>query len=108
MTFVGAGPPHPAGFEWDEDKRARNLAKHGVDFIDIVSMFGGELLENIDNRRDYGETRIGCLGELDGRVFSVVYVRRDENRRIRPMSESKERITRVTLEQAKRMKGETD
>ena len=82
MTFVGAGPPHPAGFEWDEDKRARNLAKHGVDFIDIVSMFGGELLENIDNRRDYGETRIRCLGELDGRVFSVVYVRRDENRRI--------------------------
>jgi uncharacterized protein len=82
LTFVGAGPPHPAGFEWDEDKRARNLAKHGVDFIDIVSMFGGELLENIDNRRDYGETRIGCLGELDGRVFSVVYVRRDENRRI--------------------------
>jgi uncharacterized protein (DUF4415 family) len=28
--------------------------------------------------------------------------------RERPMSESKERITRVTLEQAKRMKGETD
>lgn len=70
------------GFEWDEEKRASNLAKHGVDFIDVVPMFGGGLLEGIDDRRDYGESRIRCLGELGGRVFSVVYVWRSENRRI--------------------------
>ena len=26
------------GFEWDEDKRRRNLEKHGVDFLRTVLM----------------------------------------------------------------------
>jgi hypothetical protein len=56
--------------------------KHGVDFIDVIPMFGGELLERFDDRRDYGESRVRCLGAIGGRVFSVVYVWRDESRRI--------------------------
>jgi hypothetical protein len=26
-------------FEWDEAKRRANLARHGVDFLDVLSVF---------------------------------------------------------------------
>jgi uncharacterized DUF497 family protein len=69
-------------FEWDEAKRQQNLAKHGVDFRRVVQVFEGVLLELADNRRDYGESRFRCLGEIDGRVYQVVYTWRAANRRI--------------------------
>jgi uncharacterized DUF497 family protein len=28
-------------FEWDETKRASNVAKHGIDFISAVELFDG-------------------------------------------------------------------
>ena len=27
-------------FEWDEAKRKANIAKHGIDFLDVPEMFG--------------------------------------------------------------------
>ncbi len=44
-------------FEWDEDKRATNLAKHGVDFVRASRVFSGEIIERIDDRVDYREIR---------------------------------------------------
>ena len=82
MTFVGAGPSPPAGFEWDEDKRLSNLAKHGVDFRRAVQIFESRVLNFPDQRRDYGELRIRCLGEIEGRVYNVVYTWRGSIRRI--------------------------
>ena len=70
------------GFEWDERKRERNLLIHRVDFIDVLSIFDGATLEIVDERFDYGETRIRCLGDIGGRVYVVVYTRRGVNRRI--------------------------
>ncbi len=26
-------------FEWDENKRERNIRKHGIDFVSVVSIF---------------------------------------------------------------------
>jgi uncharacterized protein len=70
------------GFEWDERKRKSNLLIHKVDFIDVLSIFDGATLEIVDDRFDYGETRIRCLGEIEGRVYAVVYTWRGVNRRI--------------------------
>jgi uncharacterized DUF497 family protein len=72
------------GFEWDEAKRRRNLREHGVDFIDVFPLFDGDvgIKERIDRRFDYGETRIRCLGEIEGRVYVVIYTWRGGNRRI--------------------------
>jgi uncharacterized DUF497 family protein len=67
-------------FEWDEDKRQASLAKHGVDFVDMFPLFDGPFTEDVDDRRDYGETRINCTGE--GRVFVVTYTWRGATRRI--------------------------
>jgi uncharacterized DUF497 family protein len=69
-------------FEWDEAKRLSNLRRHGVDFVDIHPVFKGRVVEWIDDRLDYGELRIVCLGEIDNRVYVVIYTWRGENRRI--------------------------
>jgi len=69
-------------FEWDERKRETNLAKHRVDFIDAVIMFGGVILEAEDERRDYGERRFRALGVVKGQVLHVVYTLRHSRRRI--------------------------
>ena len=33
-------------FEWDEDKRQSNIAKHGIDFDRAATLFDGRLLAN--------------------------------------------------------------
>ena len=69
-------------FEWDGRKSAVNLAKHGVDFADAARMFEAPVLERLDDREDYGETRIAAVGVVEGRELFVVYTMRGENRRI--------------------------
>jgi uncharacterized protein len=69
-------------FERDEEKRQGNLVKHGVDFLDMTALFDGPTLEDIDDRYNYGETRINCTGEIQGRVFVVTITWRGADRRI--------------------------
>lgn len=78
MPHVDKGSPlHTIGpFEWDEAKRRQNLAKHGVDFRRAVQIFDGDVLEMAEVRRDYGEERIRCLGQIEGRVYRIVYTPR--------------------------------
>ena len=59
-------------FEWDERKRASNIAKHEIDFVDAVSIFDGPVLEVTDDRHDYGEQRIIALGRTSTGRFAVV------------------------------------
>jgi len=47
-------------FEWNAEKRRSNIAKRGVDFLDAVGIFIGNVLERIDDRSDYGEVRVNC------------------------------------------------
>jgi hypothetical protein len=69
-------------FEWDEAKRQSNLVKHGVDFRRAAQLFRGRTIEVVDRRRDYGERRLICFGEIDGRVYTLVYTWRGFIRRI--------------------------
>lgn len=73
---------YPQGFEWDEAKRRSNLAKHDVEFAEIFAMFEGHLVEERDDRRDYGEERWLAYGEAEGRVIAVVYTWRGNRRRL--------------------------
>jgi uncharacterized protein len=68
--------------EWHERKRRANLAKHGIDFAALDPMFAGSLVEEVDTRRNYGETRIKAIGEANGVIVSVVYTWRGERRRL--------------------------
>lgn len=65
-------------FQWDETKRESNLAKHGVDFRRAIQVFRGRIVERVDQRRSYGETRIRCVGEVEGRPYVVIYTWRDQ------------------------------
>lgn len=68
--------------EWDEDKREKNLEKHGIDFVRAVKIFENPVLEWVDNREDYGEKRTIALGHASDQFLVVVYTWRGENRRI--------------------------
>jgi uncharacterized protein len=60
-------------FEWDEDKRASNLSKHGVDFLRVALIFESATVEDVDDREEYDEERIIALVQVDGTVYRVVY-----------------------------------
>ncbi len=69
-------------FEWDPAKNEANLAKHGIDFRDAVKIFEAPVLEKVDTRREYGETRILSFGLYEDVELAVVYTMRGRNRRI--------------------------
>ena len=69
-------------FEWDEEKSPRNLAQRGFDFEFVCRIFEGDIIEQEDTRRDYGERRRVALGEVEGNVFAVVYTWREGRYRI--------------------------
>lgn len=64
-------------FEWDEDKRISNIAKHGFDFIGIDLVFEGEIVTVLDDRFDYGEERFVTFGMFNGRVVAVAHTETD-------------------------------
>jgi len=61
---------------WNEAKRARNLADHGIDFADLDDFFEGDLLTREDTREAYGEIRFQSIGVLHGIVLFVVWTPR--------------------------------
>lgn len=66
-------------FEWAEAKRAANLAKHGIDFVDALEMFAAPMFVRSDERKDYGELRWQGLGIVQGRLMVVAYTKREPN-----------------------------
>ena len=72
----------PMAFEWDENKRQSNLAKHGVDFVRAAKIFRNPVLEALDESEYLGEERFKAIGQWDGDCLIVIYTWRGENRRI--------------------------
>lgn len=70
-------------FEWDEAKSGACFAERGFDFAYVVRVFldPARVIET-DDRFDYGETRHRVIGQINGRVFVVVYTPRDGRFRI--------------------------
>ena len=69
-------------FEWDPDKAARNLEKHGIDFADAALALYDDLAVTLPDD-DADEQRFVTLG-LDalGRLLVVAYTWRDERVRV--------------------------
>ncbi len=67
-------------FEWDENKNQKNIAKHGIDFNDAITVFDDDdRIEARDGRNDYGEERIQVIGEAKPGVLMAVYTWRKNN-----------------------------
>ena len=90
-------------FEWDEAKRRRNLAKHGIDFDAVWEMEWAKAIHRPDIRQDYGEARYVALVPIAQLLCCCAYAERGGNRRIisvRPASrKEKEFYEEKTIDQ---------
>lgn len=70
-------------FEWDAEKAASNVAKHGVSFDEARAAFRDRFaLEFIDDRESYGEERLILIGASASGLLFVVYVEVAQRHRI--------------------------
>lgn len=72
----------PVRYEWDEAKRAENLAKHGIDFHAAPRFDWGLAVIHPDDRLAYGEERLIAHGPVDGRLYALVYTLRGDATRL--------------------------
>ena len=71
-------------FEWDPEKAAQNLQKHGVGFPEAATVFGDPLEVTIpDPDHSEGEARFLSLGlSSEGRLLVVVYTEEEGKIRV--------------------------
>ena len=69
-------------YEWNEGKRQKNLAIHGVDFSAIGSFVWEKTVVIQDTRKNYGETRFLAYGPIEDRLYCVAFTVREKNIRI--------------------------
>jgi len=60
-------------FEWDEQKNAINIRKHGFDFAEAWEIYDSPMLTAPDTREDYGEERWVGIGFLRERIVVIVF-----------------------------------
>jgi uncharacterized DUF497 family protein len=69
------------GFEWDEDKRLRNIAKHGLDFVRAQLVFDGRPFVTASSRH-LEEERWLTTAIVDDRYLTVIWTDRGNTIRI--------------------------
>ena len=69
-------------FDFDPDKDASNLSKHGFSLAAAAELNWDEALVWIDDRADYGEVRMVALAPIGDILFFVAFVDREQARRI--------------------------
>jgi uncharacterized DUF497 family protein len=70
-------------FEWDPEKAAQNLRKHGVTFSDARMAFEDPLrLVQLDAVHSVGEQRYYCVGRVGNGVLTVRFTIRGQRVRI--------------------------
>ncbi|MBK1619123.1 hypothetical protein CKO42_11900 [Lamprobacter modestohalophilus] len=84
---------------WDDAKRRRNLAKHGLDFAEAEAIFDGPIFTEQETREAYGEPRFKTLGMLHGRVIVLVWTERDDDLQLISLRYGDKRETRDFFKQ---------
>jgi uncharacterized protein len=70
-------------FTWVPKKNRINVRRHGIAFRDAARIFEGPTVERIDDRFDYGETRVYAIGLVNGIEITVIYTDcSDDERRL--------------------------
>lgn len=68
-------------YEWDEAKRVSNLAKHKVDFVDVVAFDWGINITREDDDVD-GEQRFVSIAAIYGVLHVLMWTERGEAVRV--------------------------
>ena len=70
-------------FEWDDNKSQRTLQDRGFDFGFASQAFSDpEAFREPDTRLGYGEARVRLYGQIQDKLFVVVYTERQGRFRI--------------------------
>ena len=69
------------GFEYDSEKSADNKRKHGIDFEEAQALWADDALIQVP-ARVVDEPRWLMIGRIEGKHWSAVITRRDENIRL--------------------------
>lgn len=67
---------------FNEEKDFLNKRKHNLSLSEAVKLEWDDALIWQDTRHDYGEVRMIALGAIGKRLHCVVYVDREEGRRV--------------------------
>ena len=83
---------------FDDAKDRANQSKHGLSLSEAEKLEWDDALIWQDTRRDYGEPRMVALGAIGERLCCVVYVDREDARRIISLrkANNKEKILYVS------------
>lgn len=76
---------------FDEAKDEQNRRKHGVSLSEAEKLKWEDALTWPDNRRNYGEARMVALAAMGARLYCVVYVDREDVRRIISLRKANQR-----------------
>ena len=76
---------------YDPKKRSETVAERGLDFEDAALVFAGPCFEVEDNRKNYGEKRMLCFGQLQERLVVVGYTPRGTDRHVFSMRKANDR-----------------
>jgi uncharacterized DUF497 family protein len=86
-------------FSWAASKKASNLDRHGLDFMDAERVFAGLTFTFEDDRFDYGEQRFVTLGLLDGLPVSLVHTETPHEIRVISFRKATTREARIYFDQ---------
>jgi len=71
------------GFEWDEEKNAKNIRKHKINFeLAKKVFFDPKRFEIIDKKHSLNEERLKTVGFSGVALLSVIFTERDDSVRI--------------------------
>jgi uncharacterized protein len=66
---------------WNSAKSRSNVRRHGIAFQDAARILDGPTVERVDDRFEYGETRIYAIGVVNGLEITVIYTDREDGER---------------------------
>jgi uncharacterized DUF497 family protein len=85
---------------YDPAKDATNQLKHGVSLAVAASIDWTSAVTWVDIRMDYHEERMRGLGLIGNRVYAVVYVIRDQSRRVISLCKANHQEVMIYVNQA--------
>lgn len=59
--------------EFDPVKDLANQAKHGLSLADAAAFELADAVVEVDDRKDYGETRYRAFGRMEGQAYCLVF-----------------------------------
>ena len=91
---------------WDEAKRRRNLALHGLDFASAEALWDEFTVTREDLRQAYGERRWVTFGVLDSEVVVLVHTERSGKMHVLSLRRAERHEARYYIEVAQRHVGQ--